>query len=371
MWSVPHPGAHLALDEAGSPRWRGAQGRCGPRRTGPSWPSSGQPLRDGPDALRDGALPRRAGPPPEDCLRLSDALTRVYLAKLESGSARSGPTSTWCSSATTLGVSRPAPVPRDVPPGLRALPPSDVAAGQGAGRGQGAAPQLRGHRALPGRFRGDGAGRREPRPDVRRGMEAVALKARHGGRLCFWGGGCDTHRSCLRHARGGGGPRAEPGGVMARGSGFVFQQVHNVMADVPRRTWWPCTARRQGFGRGLRRAPVYWQAPASRRSMPTHSASALAVALAVLTSLSALAGGAAPPSPPRLPLRPEGGGDRRPRDGGARGRGGVERDPLPALRFRRGPRRGDRDAPRPRVGQMDGAYRVEGKTRTGVTSWSP
>jgi uroporphyrinogen decarboxylase len=25
----------------------------------------------------------------------------------------------------------------------------------------------------------------------------------------------------------------QQGGVMARGSGFVFQQVHNVMADVP------------------------------------------------------------------------------------------------------------------------------------------
>jgi hypothetical protein len=49
-----------------------------------------------------------------------------------------------------------------------------------------------------------------------------------------WGGGCDTHRvlpgatpeEVAAHVR-------QQGTVMARGSGFVFQQVHNVMADVP------------------------------------------------------------------------------------------------------------------------------------------
>jgi uroporphyrinogen decarboxylase len=67
-----------------------------------------------------------------------------------------------------------------------------------------------------------------------RGMEPAQLKARHGDRLCFWGGGCDTHRvlpggtpeEVAAHVR-------KQGAVMARGSGFVFQQVHNVMADVP------------------------------------------------------------------------------------------------------------------------------------------
>jgi uroporphyrinogen decarboxylase len=67
-----------------------------------------------------------------------------------------------------------------------------------------------------------------------RGMEPGTLKARHGARLCFWGGGCDTHRvlpggtpeEVALHVR-------QQGAVMARGSGFVFQQVHNVMADVP------------------------------------------------------------------------------------------------------------------------------------------
>jgi uroporphyrinogen decarboxylase len=67
-----------------------------------------------------------------------------------------------------------------------------------------------------------------------RGMAPETLKARYGDRLCFWGGGCDTHRvlpsgtpeEVAAHAR-------QQGAVMARGSGFVFQQVHNVMADVP------------------------------------------------------------------------------------------------------------------------------------------
>ena len=66
------------------------------------------------------------------------------------------------------------------------------------------------------------------------GMDPMMLKQDFGSRLCFWGGGCDT-RSVL--------PRATPGEVrrhvldqlriLAQGSGFVFQQVHNIMADVP------------------------------------------------------------------------------------------------------------------------------------------
>ncbi|MCC7519381.1 MAG: methyltransferase [Verrucomicrobiae bacterium] len=66
------------------------------------------------------------------------------------------------------------------------------------------------------------------------GMDAVALKRDFGGRLCFWGGGCDT-RAIL--------PRGTPDevrrhvlerlGIMAPGGGFVFQQVHNIMSDVP------------------------------------------------------------------------------------------------------------------------------------------
>ena len=66
------------------------------------------------------------------------------------------------------------------------------------------------------------------------GMDAADLKRRHGARLCFWGGGCDT-RDVL--------PLATPEAIcrhvlgqmrtFAPGGGFVFQQVHNIMANVP------------------------------------------------------------------------------------------------------------------------------------------
>ena len=66
------------------------------------------------------------------------------------------------------------------------------------------------------------------------GMEPAALKRDFGHRLCFWGGGCDT-RQILPHAT----PdeirrhvRREVE-ILQPGGGFVFQQVHNIMADVP------------------------------------------------------------------------------------------------------------------------------------------
>jgi uroporphyrinogen decarboxylase len=67
-----------------------------------------------------------------------------------------------------------------------------------------------------------------------RGMEAEGLKRDFGRDLTFWGGGCDT-QSIL--------PRGTPAQVrehvlhqcqvLAPGGGFVFQQVHNIMANVP------------------------------------------------------------------------------------------------------------------------------------------
>jgi uroporphyrinogen decarboxylase len=66
------------------------------------------------------------------------------------------------------------------------------------------------------------------------GMEPAGLKRDFGGDLVFWGGGCDT-RDVL--------PNAEPQEVrdhvrrqveiLATGGGFVFQQVHNILANVP------------------------------------------------------------------------------------------------------------------------------------------
>jgi uroporphyrinogen decarboxylase len=65
-------------------------------------------------------------------------------------------------------------------------------------------------------------------------MEPERLKREFGRDLCFWGGGADT-RDVL--------PRGTPEQVAedvryrvevwSPGGGFVFQQIHNVMADVP------------------------------------------------------------------------------------------------------------------------------------------
>ena len=67
-----------------------------------------------------------------------------------------------------------------------------------------------------------------------RGMDPQALADAFGTRFTFWGGGCDT-RDVL--------PRGTPEQVRQNvrqllpiwkpGGGFVFQQVHNIQADVP------------------------------------------------------------------------------------------------------------------------------------------
>jgi uroporphyrinogen decarboxylase len=67
-----------------------------------------------------------------------------------------------------------------------------------------------------------------------RGMEPRQLKADFGSRLTFWGGGCDTHlvlsrgtpEEVRRHVQ-------EQVAILQPGGGFVFQQVHNILADVP------------------------------------------------------------------------------------------------------------------------------------------
>ena len=67
-----------------------------------------------------------------------------------------------------------------------------------------------------------------------RGMDAAGLKSDFGRPLTFWGGGCDT-RDMIR-----GGTPAQLREHVRRlmdiwrpGGGYVFQQVHNIMADVP------------------------------------------------------------------------------------------------------------------------------------------
>lgn len=66
------------------------------------------------------------------------------------------------------------------------------------------------------------------------GMDPAELKREFGTRMTFWGGGCDT-RDMLVH----GTPVAIRDHVQRMmdiwrpGGGYVFQQVHNIMADVP------------------------------------------------------------------------------------------------------------------------------------------
>jgi uroporphyrinogen decarboxylase len=66
------------------------------------------------------------------------------------------------------------------------------------------------------------------------GMDPVRLKREFGADLVFWGGGCDTQRVL---------PEGTPADVrdhvrrqidiLAPGGGFVFTQVHNILANVP------------------------------------------------------------------------------------------------------------------------------------------
>ena len=66
-----------------------------------------------------------------------------------------------------------------------------------------------------------------------RGMDAAELKAEFGDRITFWGGGCDTRlvlsestpAEVAEHVR----RQVE---ILRPGGGFVFQQVHNVLANV-------------------------------------------------------------------------------------------------------------------------------------------
>jgi uroporphyrinogen decarboxylase len=65
-------------------------------------------------------------------------------------------------------------------------------------------------------------------------MDAATLKSHFGSRISFWGGGCDTQTIL---------PEATPDriaehvrkqvGIFNPGGGFIFQQVHNIQADVP------------------------------------------------------------------------------------------------------------------------------------------
>ncbi len=66
------------------------------------------------------------------------------------------------------------------------------------------------------------------------GMEAAGLKRDFGRDITLWGGGCDT-RDILPNGTPEqvGAHVREQIAILRPGGGFVFQQVHNVLADVP------------------------------------------------------------------------------------------------------------------------------------------
>ena len=65
-------------------------------------------------------------------------------------------------------------------------------------------------------------------------MDPQELKDEFGDKICFWGGGCDT-----QNVLGAGTPAEVADNVrklvrtFKQDSGFVFNQVHNIMGDVP------------------------------------------------------------------------------------------------------------------------------------------
>jgi uroporphyrinogen decarboxylase len=67
-----------------------------------------------------------------------------------------------------------------------------------------------------------------------KGMDAQELKAEFGKEMVFWGGGCETQttlavatpKAVKEHVR----RQVE---IFSPGGGFVFQQVHNILANVP------------------------------------------------------------------------------------------------------------------------------------------
>jgi uroporphyrinogen decarboxylase len=86
---------------------------------------------------------------------------------------------------------------------------------------------------LPGLI-GAGLDILQPVQTTAKDMQPERLKREFGKDLCLWGGGCDTQQVL---------PSASPAevaedvrrrvGVLSPGGGFVFQQVHNIMSDVP------------------------------------------------------------------------------------------------------------------------------------------
>lgn len=237
IWTgVVHPGAHLPLDDAGL-REMAESGRALRRRTeraiiglfGGNMFEVPQMLYRMDNYLLD------LGMYPDDVLRLSEALCSLYLKDLEK----------WLSA---------------VGPHIDIIQFGDDLGGQG---GPLISPEMYRrfykpfHEKLWGRAKELAevkvmlhccGGVRELLPDLieagldainpvqinARGMDTGDLKRDFGRDITFWGGGCDT-RDILPH----GTPEEVRTHVRTQvdrlrpGGGFVFQQVHNILADVP------------------------------------------------------------------------------------------------------------------------------------------
>jgi uroporphyrinogen decarboxylase len=66
------------------------------------------------------------------------------------------------------------------------------------------------------------------------GMDPARIKQIYGDRITFWGAGCDTHgtlvRGSLTQIREDVRRRVQ---ILAPGGGFVFNQIHNVLGEIP------------------------------------------------------------------------------------------------------------------------------------------
>jgi uroporphyrinogen decarboxylase len=90
------------------------------------------------------------------------------------------------------------------------------------------------------------------------GMDPARIKREFGDQITFWGGGCDTHATlvygtpdqiCEDVRR-----RMQ---ILAPGGGFVFNQIHNVLGDIPPRNVLAMIGAAQEFGS----YPIAMEAP--------------------------------------------------------------------------------------------------------------
>jgi uroporphyrinogen decarboxylase len=67
-----------------------------------------------------------------------------------------------------------------------------------------------------------------------KGMDAASLKADFGQQITLWGGGCDTQVALMSENPADVAAHVhEQVRILKPGGGFVFQQVHNILANVP------------------------------------------------------------------------------------------------------------------------------------------